>query len=539
MSARPAKRQLVEPTYWTSPHGIRARPEPALTYGPEVADLCDKAGYTPDPQQELGLDLVFAIRSDGSPAAFSGCVICARQNLKSGLFLQCCIGWMFVLDDVSEIAWSAHELRTSLNSQTELFSILESPALSKYLLPARTNGVSPSLVTAHGQERVELTTGQKVWFQTRTRDGGRGLGKPKLILDEAFKLKSRMVGALLPILLAQWHPQMLAGSSAPPLDPDAAVLRDIMDRGRHHKSPELWYLEWLAKREACADPDCLHPKDAQARGLDCALDREHLIRQANPTLTTGRITLRTVRNLRQELPPEEFMRECMGWPDNRDAAAGPPAINARRWSSDALRKPKAAAPVKACVVLDTEPDRSVTSIGVAGLNRDGQLVVVEHTESGESWVVDRLRKLRKSIEVLEVALHPSTEAKTLIPAIKAARLDPDDPDSGPLVEELTKLTSNDQSGGCSSLITKVTSGDVVHVGQPELDAAVTVARTRLVNGAQRWVREDMPVPIAPLGAASTALYRFELLNAAVPKAPPPPPRRVRQTAGREVDRVGF
>lgn len=527
MSARLATRRLVEPTHWTSPHGIRVRPEPALTYGPEVADLCDKAGYTPDPQQELGLDLTFAIRSDGSPSAFSGCVVCARQNLKSGLFLQCVIGWMFVLDDVPEVAWSAHELRTSLNSQAELFGILESSMLSRYLLPARPNGVSPSLVTAHSQERIELTTGQRVWFQTRTRDGGRGLGKPKLILDEAFKLKSRMVGALLPILLAQHHPQVLYGSSAPPNDPDAAVLRDVMDRGRGHKSPELWYLEWLARREPCADPDCLHPKDAQVRDLDCALDREHLLREANPTLTTGRITLRTLRNLRQELPPPEFMRECMGWPESADDAAGPPAINVRRWTSDALRDPKAPAPVRACVVLDTEPDRSATSIGVAGLNRDGRLVVVEHTEPGESGVVARLERLRSTVEVLEVALHPSSEAKTLIPALRKAGI------------EFHPLTTNDLSGGCSSMITKTETGEVTHVGQSGLDTAVAVARTRFVNGSQRWAREASPVPLAPLVAVSTALYRFELLSSAVPKAPPPPPRRVRHTTGREVDRVGF
>jgi hypothetical protein len=125
VSRRLAKRVLVEPDYWTCPHGVRVRPEPALTYGPEVADLCDQAGFTPDPQQELGLDLIFAIRPDGSPASFAFCVICARQNLKSGLFLQACIGWLFVLDDVPEIAWSAHELRTALDAQRELFGIFE------------------------------------------------------------------------------------------------------------------------------------------------------------------------------------------------------------------------------------------------------------------------------------------------------------------------------------------------------------------------------------------------------------------------------
>lgn len=510
MSTALAKRTLIEPDYWTCPHGVRVRP--SLTYGPAVAELCGRAGYTPDPQQELGLDLIFAIRSDGSPSSFSFCVICARQNLKSGLFQQSVIGWLFVLDDVPEIAWSAHELRTSLNAQQELYQTLESPALSKHLKPMRNSGVSESLITANGQERIELNTGQKVWFQTRTISGGRGLGKPKVILDEAFKLKARTAGALLPILLAQHNPQLLRGSSAPPLDEDAADLRDVIDRGRNHKSPELSFIEWLAKREPCADPDCRHPKDALARGLDCALDREHLLLQANPTvdrdedghaLDTGRITLRTLRNLRQELDPAEYMRECLGWMEE-SADARPPAINVGRWSSKNMRKPDAGAPVKACVVLYTEPDRSLTSIGVAGRNSAGDLVILEHSAPGEAWVIDRLKKVRKNIDVLEVALHPSTEAKTLIPALTKAEI------------EFHKLVHNDLSAGCSALLTKIATGEVVHLGQPSLDAAAAVARTKQGEHGQRWDLADMPVPVSPVVATSTALYRFELATAEEP-----------------------
>ena len=523
-----AKRRLVEPDYWTCPHGVRARPEPALTYGPEVAELCAGVNYAPDPQQELGLDLVFAIRPDGSPASFSFCIICARQNLKSGLFQQCVLGWLFVTE-VPEIAWSAHELRTSLNAQIELYETIENSSLSKYL-PATKNA---GLYDQNGKERIELTTEQTVWFQTRTRDGGRGLGKPKVIIDEAFRFKARTAGALLPILLAQHHPQLLYGSSEPPLDPDAAVLRDVMDRGKNHKSPELSYLHWAGLKEPCADPDCVHPKDALARGIDCALDREHVILKANPTvdrdeaghaLDTGRITIRTIRALRQELPPEEYMRECLSWADE-EGDVGPPAINGRRWSLPAekggLLKPGAAPPVKACAVLYTQPDRSVTSIGVAGVNADDELVLLEYTAPGEAWVPDRLAKLRENVEVLEVALHPSSEAKTLIPALIAEgiqfTLKADSDELG------RKLVLSDLAAGCSSLLNKVENGGALHRGQSSLDAAAAVARTKTTgHGQTTWDVGGSPVPLAPLVATSTALYRWEL-RAAEPETPAPSP----------------
>lgn len=508
MSARLAKRRLVEPDYWTCPHGVRVRPDPALTYGPEVADLCDQAGYTPDPQQELGLDLVFAIRSDGSPASFSGCVICARQNLKSGLFLQCVIGWLFVLDDVPEIAWSAHELRTSLNAQEELFRILESPVLSKYL-PATPNA---GKYDTNGKERQELTTGQTVWFQTRTRDGGRGLGKPKLILDEAFKLKSRMVGALLPILLAQHHPQMLYGSSAPPLDPDAEVLRDVMDRGRNHKSPELWYLEWLADREECAESDCRHPKDALTRGLDCALDREHLILQANPTvdrdragraLDTGRITLRTLRALRQELPPDEYMRECLGWPEVAPSAASLSIFP--NWSDgtgEPLEKPEAPAAIGIAVSVS----RAWASIAAGSLvevlenasDPESEPVEVSYVapvdrREGTSWLVAEVKRIQDATDCIAV-MDAKGPGKSLIKDFEEADV----------ALELVEI--DDVAEGTARFADKVRDTRLLHPLAPELDDAVEAAVWRYYNDRPLVGRRQSGGEVDMLEAAILADY---------------------------------
>lgn len=494
MTASLARRELVMPDYWTCPHGVKVRPEPALTYGPEVADVCAKAGFAPDPQQELGLDLVFAIRPDGSPASFSFCVICARQNLKSGLFMQCVIGWLFVLDDVEEIAWSAHELKTSLDAQTKLFEVLENSFLSKYL-PATKNA---GLYDTNGKERIELNTEQTVWFQTRTVNGGRGLGKPKVILDEAFKLKARTVGALLPILLAQWNPQLLYGSSAPPLDPDADVLRDVMERGRNGKSPEMSYLEWLARREPCADPDCRHPKDALARGIDCALDREHLLRQANPTLTTGRITMRTLRNLRQELPPAEYMRECLGWTEEIDDV-NPPVLDLRRWNG--MKDENAPRPAKGVVVVDVEPDQSASTVGVAGNGPRGRTLLLVQHRKGTAWVPKAVKKLSEEIEILETRLHPQSPAGALAKGLKKRGL------------EVTKMTSTDMGVACAGFQSGVDGGRYVHVGQTDLDAAAAAARTKRAGAAEQWDRDATPVPLGPVVAASNAAQRWEELAA--------------------------
>ena len=54
------------------------------TLGPEVAELCEIAGFAPDPEQRLCLDAMFALGPDGRrPAAFEFAVICPRQNMKA------------------------------------------------------------------------------------------------------------------------------------------------------------------------------------------------------------------------------------------------------------------------------------------------------------------------------------------------------------------------------------------------------------------------------------------------------------------------
>jgi len=510
VSAKLAKRQLVEPTYWTCPHGVRVRPEPALTYGPEVADLCAKANYTPDPQQELGLDLIFAINPDGSPATFAFCVICARQNLKSGLLLQACIGWLFVLEDVDEIAWSSHRLETSLGAMENLQKIMTgSPVLSRYLKPTRDPLAEDGFFKENGLERCELNTGQTIRFQTRTRDGGRGLGKKRVILDEAAWLKQRMLDALLPAVLAQPFPQIAYASSAPPLDDDAKAIRDVMHRGRNHLSADLTYLEWRAKREPCADPDCAHPKDALTREMDCALDREHIIREANPTLTTGRITMRTLRALRQELDAAGYMRECLGWEETEDDVA-PPKLDVNRWK--AMKNAAAPQPDRGVVVIDVEPDAKAATVTVVGSGPGGRtLVLIEHRK-GTTWVAGQVARLRTNLEVLEVSLHPRTQAGSVKAALKDAEI------------EFEKLTSTDWGLGCTEFVREFEAGRLVHVGQVELDAAVAVGRTKPSSSLEIWDR-DVAVPMGPLVSASVGVHRWNLAAAEKPKAPPPSPVR--------------
>lgn len=486
-------RRLIEPDYLASPQGNR-RPDPIMTYGPEVADVCARADFAPDPQQELLLDLTFAIRPDGSPQSFAGCVICCRQNLKTGFFKQAVLGWIYVTEEPT-VVWSSHEMSTTNDAERDLDQLICGRSfLSRQLAPGRNDGI----FYGNSDQRIEFRTGQQILFKARTHTGSRGLARRKLILDEAFALQPAMMGSLVPTMLAQPNAQMLYGSSAGKAD--SAVLQDVRDRGRLGMSPRLWYAEWLAPRESCADPNCRHPKDAKDRGIDCALDREHLRVKANPALSTGRITLERIEDMRQELPPEEFARECLGWWDESTVGAVFPASV---WAGLRSTDPPPQDVPPDALGVDASHDRVIAIAGCwiseteSGAVPYVELVALDRAAdplAAVDWIADRAGG--SGSRRIPVVIDGASPAAAMVSALTARRVQ-------------VKVTNAADMGKAAGLFSdEFQAGRLTHAGQPQLDQAVQGARKRRIGdaGAFGWDRRDAGTNIAPLVAATLARY---------------------------------
>lgn len=484
---------LVCPNHWSGPDWV-------LTDGPAVAELNAAAGFAPDPQQELGLDMIFAVGENGLPASFAFCAICCRQNLKTGLLKQATIGWLYVTDE-HRIVWSAHEMGTTRDAHKDLTTLIEdTPALSRRL-PATPNR---GIYDANGQERIELATGQVLKFKARTLSGGRGLTGDKVILDEAFALKPAHVGALLPTMTARPAGQVLYASSAGKLD--STVLRDVRDRGRAGSSPRLSYIEWLAPQEPCRDAEgeedltCQHPKDAPDRGIDCALDRQHLWRAANPTIATGRISIQTIADLRQELPPDEFARESLGWwedPDNGgDSVFGP-----GRWPDCKVDPALVGEPPTDGLTIGVAVsiDQQWTSLGAGGRWGDSRIHVgpTEDAEGladrrrGTLWVPARVKQLQDhygcAVVIDEKCPDPNL-AKALEDAgVKVHRAN---------LEEVVTA--------CAAIFNEVRDGLLTHFGTQELDDAVAGAVQRAIGDRWAWGRRKSESDVSMLEACTLA-----------------------------------
>jgi hypothetical protein len=517
-------RRLIEPDHWTCPHGFRTRP--VHTFGPAVADVCAAAGLAPDPQQELGLDLIFAIEPDGSPSCFEFCIICARQNMKTGLLLMAAIGWMFTLN-VPEVVWSAHEMSTSRDAQRDLERLIKgAPSLSKHLPNTRNHGI----FDGNSEERIELTDGRIVWFKARTRDGGRGLSRPKLILDEAFALKASAVGALIPTVLAMENPQILYASSAGKADSD--VLMDVRDRGRAGTSSRLSYLEWLSEREPCRagfhqdaqeNLECEHPKDALARGIDCALDREHILIKANPAVSTGRINIQVLRDVRQALPPAEFMRECLGWWDDPDDEINN-IFGPGRWRACHTELPFPETPE--AIGFAVSHDRLHASIAVAGLvdvpgngsDDDEDPEPEQRTLIAAVAYFDDIAEGRREAARMQVqydcllVIDEGGPAAEDIEDIEGIVVELDDGETGEAAVEPIEI--DDYIKGCKKFFDDVRAGTMLHPSSPRLDDAVKHADWRyIVERGRVWGRRKSTGDISMLEAATLAKLGAEDLGA--------------------------
>lgn len=462
--------------------------------GPQVAAVCEQAGYVPDPEQRLILDDLFAVTDEGLSSAFETAVVATRQQLKTGVEKQAAIGWMFVTQEET-VTWSAHLFSTTQEAFRDLSALFTNvPMFRKRLALGPTNGIHAGNVNPH----IELRDGRRLLFRSRTKSGGRGLTGDKMILDEALYLLAAHLGALIPTLTAVPDPQLLYGSSAGLAH--SLVLREIRDRGRSG-SPGLSYWEWCAQKRACVKDGCEHHKPSHPQHeFGCALDDEHLWAEASPLLGRRRsngtgLTLAKMRKFREAEPPEEWMRERMGWWEDPGAAE---IFGPGKWEiCGAEPRPTPSRLGAIGLAVDVELSRAaVVAAGLAGAA--GSRVAVRPLQhgAGVSWLIDRLKALQREHGAV-VVLDGRGPAAQLVPQLKAAGI------------RYHAATTAEVLDAFDVFYLSVTDGTLIHADYPELNSAVDGATTRTAgSGGDRrtWGRRSSKSDITPLEAGTLATW---------------------------------
>jgi hypothetical protein len=446
-----------------------------VSRGGEVVELAERAGLVLDPWQRFAILHGHGVRPDGLWAAFEVGVAVARQNGKGGIIEAVELGALFVFEDRLTVH-SAHQFDTSLEAFRRLLDLIEElPELDQ-----QVKRVSRS----HGEEGIELKSGRRIRFRTRTKGGGRGFSGDKVILDEAMFLPELAIGALLPTVSARPNPQVWYTGSAVdwqmPND-DGVVFARVRVRGHKGDDPRLAWFEWTA------DPD----GDPDATG-ELATDRQAWVK-SNPALGI-RISAEHIANEQRSMDPRTFAVERLGvgdWPDP-DAVAGQ-GIDPETWAARADLESKPNDPV--CFAFDVTPNRSFASICVAGRRDDGKFHVerVEH-RPGTKWLPDRLAELVGDHPAVKPVCDGASPAAALL-----ARL-------ADLEVEVVTTNAREHAQACGILFDAVEEDNLKHLGTPELAAAVRGAVKRPLGDAWAWSRKASHVDISPLVAATLAVW---------------------------------
>jgi hypothetical protein len=433
----------------------------------EAVDLAAVAGILLDDWQQHVLEIGLGERSDGSWAAMEVAVIVPRQNGKNEILAaRELAGIVLFKDDL--ITHSAHRADTTLEQFRKMEQLAEELPEFRVLVKR--------ISRVNGHEAIELKGDRRIRFVSRQRMPGRGFSGSVVVLDEAFDLEPKAIGAMIPTLSTRAMAQVWYASS-PPHD-DSIVLHGVRRRGRASEGTRLAYFEW-------ANPAGIDPSDRDAQ---YAVNPAMGVRISEDFIDAERELMKDI--------PAEFLREIMGVAEelNENAERVIPLVS---WLG--VQDPNAK-PVSPLVFgFDVNRERSASAIAVS----DGSSVELVEFRRGIGWTVDRLAELVERWKG-PVALDPAGPA-------------------GPFVRDLmdrgvkvVEVAGRDMVQACGSFFDDVIDRRVRIRTHSALDAAVTGATKRQVGDAWTWTRRGADADISPLVAVTVARWvaRFNVADPA-------------------------
>lgn len=435
-------------------------PEYVSSAGEEAVDLARAAGLHLDPWQAHVLEMSLGERADGRWSAFEVALMVPRQNGKGAVLEARELAGLFLFGE-NLILHSAHEFKTAQEAFLRILELVEgNPDFASKVQRVRSS---------HGEEGIELKTGQRLRFVARSRASGRGFTGDLIVLDEAFALTSKMTRALLPTLSARPNPQVWYTSSVG--DETATELEKIRKRG-YEGSGRMAFMEWSA------------PEDVDLSDPDSWLAA---VVEANPGLGL-RISVEHVRDEWNALGGDEdgFAMERLGIARGLQMIR---AIDEATWEKvkgDGTET--LVAPIR--LALEVLPDRSAGALVAGG---GGVVEVVEHRR-GTGWMIRRVLELAGSWGALPVVDGNGPAASI------ADDIETEDEDI-----EIERMTTAQVASACMRFLDAV-HNERVTIKNPEhgLDAAVASAAKRSIGDRFIWSRTSSGADVSPLMAASLA-----------------------------------
>lgn len=473
--------------------------------GQETIDLAASAGLILDPHQQLVLHGALGEVPDRRHpglvkwAAPVVADIEPRQNGKNSTITARQLGGLYLFEEPLQVH-TAHRADTALDAFDRLCEVIDgSPDLRRRV---------KRMLRGNGTQSVELQRPRRrVVFRTRSKGAGRGIPPQVLYIDEAFYLID--LGAIVPSTSAQRNPQHWYSSSAPTPTPESDSLRRLMRRGRaaaagQAKAPGMAYFEWSAKVPPVAD------RAEWARAVAALMYDERALAEANAALGT-RLSVESVETMdRPVMTDEEYARERLGLVYIDEEETADPVIPPEHWA--ACRSPESKRVDPVAFAFEVSPDRSWSNIAVSCESTlGGTHVEIIENRKGTGWVIDRLIELRDTWSPRAVVCLPTGPAGGLLAEAERKNLTigVPEPPTTKGEKKFHTVTAGDYAQACAGAYDAITEHRWRHLGQGELDKAVSNAEKRKTGDT--WVFDRRgDVDISPLTAVTLAAWAASL-----------------------------
>ena len=374
----------------------RIAPEYRSTDGPDAVRVLRAGGTILDPWQSDILDDWMGRTVSGKWAAPTAGGSVPRQNGKSLLVQGRAEAGMLLLNET--VIYTAHLQKTATETFEEMRAYFESRALRRHVAEIKT---------ALGREQIILKSGARIKFLARTRNGGRGQHGDLLIFDEAQELDETAQGSFIPAISASLNPQTIYVGTPPGPDAVGTVFRALRKRALGGETRKAAWFEFSV-------PEIGNVKNpARWAATNPAMGR--------------RIQYSTIEGEAEQLDPDTFARERLGWWSPVATETLDYAIDRKAWeacASDA-EKPEG----KTAYGVKFAADGSAVCLCGAVIPKDGQarvsLIEQRPTGRGLAWLVDWLNERydrascvvidgRNRVDVLVERIRPTWKAKSAV-----------------------------------------------------------------------------------------------------------------------------
>lgn len=444
-------------------------PKSIVTSGlPKVAAQCAEMGVVFDPWQTGVGTLALGKRADGKYAATVGGVVLSipRQVGKTFLVGMILIA-LCVLFPRLTVLWTAHHGRTT----TMTFQTMQGMVRRRKIWPH-----VQAIRTANGEQEIRFKNESVIMFGAREFGFGRGFAKVDVeVFDEAQKLSSAALDDMVPAVNQSEHESggliFFMGTPPRPKD-DGDEFANRRQKALSGKAENMVYVEFSADSDA--DPD------DQAQWA-----------KANPSFP-HRTPIESMERMREQLTDEDsFMREALGvWDSNTSTQV----IDPESWqrAGDTGSVPSS----RFVLAVDVSPDQARSSVAFAGLRADG-LVHVELYEqrSGSAWLAGWIAEKCAANDIAAVVVDEASPAAPLVAELRRRK-----------VRQVVSTGARDMASACADFYSLVEGGELRHTDQPQVNAALAVARKRSLGDGWAWNRKSADADITPIVAATLAVW---------------------------------